>query len=80
MALQHEPAGAGLVDDVQPVAGTHQPAQRLGDSGRAARYSAQAAHLDLARGLGRRLVARHTHGAQSTVVPEAGRLKSSHLV
>ena len=30
--------------------------------------------------LGRRLVARHTHGAQPTVVPEAGRLKSSHLV
>jgi hypothetical protein len=30
--------------------------------------------------LGLRLVARHTHGAQSTVVLEAGRLKSSHLV
>jgi hypothetical protein len=47
-----EPEGGAFVGDVQPVAGTHQPAQCLGDSERAARYSAQAAHLDLTRGLG----------------------------
>jgi hypothetical protein len=49
-----EPAGGAFVGDVQPVAGTHQPAQCLGDSERAARYSAQATRLDLTRGLGQR--------------------------